>query len=228
MVLVLIVIFLFFLLLIFLSSLLKKDSPKDFSGSYKKIAIENRLAKDTDFKKESSPKDAKENIHKSIELIKNALLQRAVIISYDNKKINKDFDEIAKKTSKEKYKESLVMIKKNIDTVNNALTNYKKSTEGELASIKNALEINEKSKTIVTNQKILGNWATVTLTLPEGYQFSQKRFLKKEDGKWKEMSASFDRKKSIAENLKTLGAPSEIIDGLSVSYTMDLLAPIKY
>ncbi|MDO8507002.1 MAG: hypothetical protein Q7S53_00325 [bacterium] len=228
-ILVIIVILLAILFVIFMLIFSLGGSAMNYSRNYKRIATENQLAKDSDFKKESNDKDADENIKKSIGLVKNALLLKASITGYDKNTLDKDFDEVSKKVSKKKYENSLELIQKSIDKVNASIESYKKSSEKDLSDIRKILGINDESKAIVTNQKIVGDWASVSITLPGGYIFGQKRFLKKENGKWKEILPDIQAKKSVIDVLKSQGAPSEIVDSAKgISASEDILKPIKY
>lgn len=207
------------------------SSAKKDSKNYKNIAIKNSLAKDADFKKETTDKDAEANVNRSVSLIKEFLFFKATLIGYDTSATDNDFKEISSQLSKKDYKKPLETIKKDIDKLNAAIESYKAKDQEELKKIGDLLlkKYAPDTNAIIANQKIIGDWATVTITLPSGYAFAAKAILKKENGEWQTMlppSSMFD-KKALAK-LKSMNAPKEVTEDMNTNYSKDVLTPVKY
>lgn len=219
------------LVLIFMikGSMSKKALLKT-SEEYRKITTLNSFAKVEDYKEEKSADDAKENIKKSSGLINQALLARYSILKKDTSQEKNDIAAVEKEVSKGKYEKSLSLTKKSIDTFNKTLDDHNKTTQDELKDIsKELIDKYSKGSAIIANQRVVDNWAILTLTSTGGSSFSANAVIKKENGKWiMIMSPRSIFAKKDSSDLEKAGAPKEIVENINVKYTKDILTKIKY
>lgn len=201
------------------------NSPKKVSVEYKKIVLDNDLAKAYSFKEETSSKDSIDNIVASSKILKSTLQKRAEITRTGEDVIATTFIEIDSHIEKKDYAKSLELTKERIKKTNVEIENYKSEQSDAFRGINVAAKSYTDRGAVLANVRVVGSWAIATI-VPVKFKTEPANIIfKKSADKWERFlgpGSHLDKKV-----LASAGAPKEIVENTGVTLTKSLLETIK-